>query len=310
MAVYSMKPEDRTLHGLFSSVLAPVLVIESGDTVRFRTLDAGWGLEPPREHGAQQRKWEMADPKRGDGHALCGPVEILGAQPGTVLEVQIGELRPGEWGWTYAGGTRRELNTRLGVQDRQTLMVWTLDRESMTGRNQYGHSVALRPFMGVLGMPPAEPGHHSTVPPRSCGGNIDCKELVPGSTLYLPVEVEGGLFSTGDGHAAQGDGEVSGLAIECPMDLAELTFHVREDLGFSTPRARTPAGWVTFGFDADLNKAMVEALNAMLDLMCEQLDLPRVEATALASVVVDLRITQVVNQVCGVHAVLPDGAIR
>lgn len=304
-----MEPEHRTLHGLFSRELPAVLTIDSGDTVYFRTLDAGWGLEPPDELGLQRRKWELQDPKRGDGHALCGPVAVRGARPGDVLEVRIGELRPATWGWTYAGGRKRTLNARIGIESEETLLSWTLDPESMTGSTQYGQTIPLRPFMGVMGMPPAQPGTQPTAPPRVCGGNIDCKELVAGSVLYLPVEVEGALFSTGDGHAAQGDGEICGQAIECPMDLAELTFTVRSDMFLSTPRAHTPAGWLTFGFDTDLNEAVVHAINGMLDLLCEQLDLSRPQAAALASVMVDLRVTQVVNGVCGVHALLPDDAL-
>ena len=310
MATHTLAPDERTLHGVFSRDFEPVLEIEPGDTVRFQTLDAGWGLEPPTEVGAPRRRFELAGERRGDGHALCGPVAVRGARPGSVLEVCIGELRPGAWGWTCAGGANRELGERLGVSEREALLRWTLDADSVTGTDQLGHAVALRPFMGVLGMPPAEPGLHPTRPPRPCGGNIDCKELVTGSTLYLPVEVEGALFSAGDGHAAQGDGEVSGTAIECPMELAELTFEVRDDLRLSTPRARTPSGWLTLGFHRDLNEAMALALEAMLDLLEEMHGLPRPEALALASVVVDLRVTQVVNDVRGVHALLPHDALR
>src|SRR5207247_9765369 len=128
------------------------------------------------------------------------------------------------------GGWSSPSNDRLGVSDRPGIVhAWTLDAETMTGRNHHGHTISLRPFMGILGMPPDEPGRHSTSPPRIWGGNLDCKELVAGSTLYLPIPVAGALFSVGDGHAAQGDGEVSGTAIECPMDRVELTFRVRED---------------------------------------------------------------------------------
>jgi acetamidase/formamidase len=139
---------------------------------------------------------------------------------------------------------------------------------------------------------------------------MDCKELVAGSTLYLPIPVPGALFSVGDGHAAQGDGEVCGVAIECPMELVDLTFRLRDDVRLTTPRANTPVGWITLGFDEDLNEATVLALIAMLDLMTELYGLSRPDALALASLVVDFRITQVVNGVRGVHALLPHGAIR
>jgi acetamidase/formamidase len=120
-----------------------------------------------------------------------------------------------------------------------------------------------------MGAAPAESGIHSTSPPRYCGGNIDCKELVRGSTIYLPISVEGALFSIGDGHAAQEDGEVSGTAIECPMDLVDITLTVREDLQLKLPRANTPAGWITFGFNEDLNLATGEALNGMVERIQE-----------------------------------------
>jgi acetamidase/formamidase len=311
MATYSIEPERATLHGTFSRERAPVLTIDSGDTVRFRTLDSGWGLEPPVAAGVPRRKFEPMIKGNDEGHALCGPVAIRGAEPGMTLEVQIDAVRPGTWGATYAGGEwRKAMNERLGVADREGVLIWTLDPDALTGRDQYGHVVALRPFMGVMGMPPDAPGLHSTAPPRICGGNIDCKELVAGSSLYLPILVPGGLFSVGDGHAVQGDGEVSGTAIECPMERVELTFRLHGGLHLKTPRAQTPAGWMTFGFDADLNEATMIALEAMLDLLGEQYQLARLEALALASLVVDLRVTQIVNGVCGVHAVLPPDAIK
>jgi acetamidase/formamidase len=210
----------------------------------------------------------------------------------------------------------RTLDGGWGIAPRDTpeeprLKFEPRDSEAMTGRNQLGHTVALRPFMGVMGMPPDEPGLNSTIPPRFSGGNMDCKELVPGSILYLPIAVSGGLFSVGDGHGAQGDGEVSGLAIECPMERVDLTFFLRDDLRLTMPRANTPAGWITFGFHEDLNEATYTALEGMLQLMKEIYGFERKEALALASVVVDLRITQIVNDnVRGVHAILPHGAIR
>ena len=310
MAIYTMEPERATLHGSFSREFPPALTIDSGDTVRFRTLDSGWGLEPSKGPGIKRRSFEPRVKDQDSGHALCGPVAIRGAQPGMMLEVQIDAIRPGLWGGTYVGGPYREINRRLGVADHEEALLWTLDPDALTGRDQYGHTLPLRPFMGVMGMPPDEPGIHSTIPPRRTGGNIDCKELVAGSTLYLPIAVPGALFSVGDGHAAQADGEVCGTAIECPMERVELTFRLRDDLHLTTPRAQTPAGWITFGFDTNLNEATMIALDAMLDLLHEQYQLERHRALALASLVVDLHVTQIVNQVWGVHAVLPPGAIQ
>jgi acetamidase/formamidase len=226
------------------------------------------------------------------------------------LEVQIDAIRPGTFGMTWVGGWPSPTNKRLGVTEEGKTLYWTLDPDNMTGRNNLGHTIPLRPFMGVMGMPPAEPGVHQTAPPRPCGGNIDCKELVAGSTLYLPIAVPGALFSVGDGHGTQADGEICGTAIECPMERVDLTFRLNEQIRIATPRANTPAGWLTFGFHEDLNEATAIAIEAMLDLMGEMFALERLDALAMASLLVDMRITQIVNGVRGVHALLPHGALK
>jgi acetamidase/formamidase len=172
-----------------------------------------------------------------------------------------------------------------------------------------GHTVRIAPFLGVTGVAWDEPGEHSTIPPRPVGGgNIDCKELVAGSILYLPVAVPGALLSIGDGHAAQGDGEVAGTAIECGM-----TTELQLDLVTGRPvpgvHAESPAGQITFGFSPDLNAAMGDALDAMLTWLQASYGVGKATALALASPVLDLRITQVANQSWGVHALLPPRAI-
>ncbi len=309
MAFHTIEPERQTLHGHFSRDLEPVLTIDPGHTVRFRTLDAGWGLEPNREDGSQRTTFEPRDAELDRGHALCGPVAIRGAEPGMTLEIQIGEIRTGGWGWNVAGGRSHAVNERLGLVAEDTTLRWTLDDDAGTARSHLGRTVKLRPFMGVMGMPPAEAGRHPTAPPRPTGGNIDCKELIAGTSLFLPIAVAGGLFSTGDGHGAQGDGESSVTAIECPIERVDLTFVLHEDMRITTPRARTQEGWLTLGFDEDLDEAAYIALDAMLGLLGEQFGMERGEALAMASVAVDLRVTQIVNGVKGVHAVLPHGAI-
>jgi acetamidase/formamidase len=309
-------PDERTLHGSWDRDRPPALTVDPGTTVRFGTLDSGWSTGPytgpDTAAGLAARPRHPAhDPAHR--HALTGPVAVAGAEPGQVLAVRIDDVVPAAFGTTYCGLRSTALNERLGVTAAPVVHRWTLDGASGIGRNQAGHSVALRPFLGVMGVPPAEPGEHSTIPPYWHGGNIDCRELVAGATLYLPVTVPGALFSIGDGHAAQGDGEVSGTAIECPMDRVDLTLDVLPDLfgaPVRTPVARTPAGWVTMGVADDLDEAMAIALDAMLDVMAALHGIGRSDALALASVVVDLRVTQVVNQVVGVHAVLPWGAVR
>jgi acetamidase/formamidase len=295
--------ERRTLHGHFSAALPPILSIESGDTVAFPSLDAGW----TQENG---EKFEPREEQLDDGHALVGPFEIRGAAAGQTLEVRIDDVRVGSFGATFAGGWSSPLNDYLGVSEGKHAVKWELDADAGVGRDEGGREIDLAPFPGVLGMPPPEPGVHPTGPPRRSGGNIDCKELVTGTKLYLPIPVDGALFSAGDGHARQGDGEVSQTAIECPLDRLELTLSVLDKPRLETPIAWTPAVWLTFGFDEDLDEAAAAATAAMLELMERNLGLGRRDALAFASVVVDLRVTQIVNGVKGVHAVLRHDAIR
>ncbi|WP_232699376.1 acetamidase/formamidase family protein [Brevibacillus daliensis] len=312
-----LKPNSDTLHGFFSNELEPALTINSGDTVIFQTLDSGWGIEKRSAMGAPRKKFTEVKAIRQCnefGHALVGPVFINGAKPGHTLEIKINEVIPGSWGWTSAGGFPSYWNHKMGmVTNKEVVLDFDLDIEKMIGKSQFGnfeYSIALHPFMGIMGMPPVEKGKHTTFIPRPSGGNMDCKELQAGSTLYLPIPVEGGLFSTGDGHATQGDGEVSGPALECPMEKVSLTFTVKEDMKIRMPRAKTNIGWITMGFHENLDEAMWIALNEMLDLMSSLYHIFRTEAYAYASLVVDLRITQIVNFSKGVHAILPFHALR
>ena len=253
--------------------------------MRFSTPNAGWEV-------GRDEPLRFRDPELDTGHALAGPVEVRGARAGQVLEVQVDEVVPLSWGVTFGGRDHR------------------IDWELVDGVGRaLGREVRLAPFLGVLGMPPDEPGDHSTIPPRRWGGNIDCKELVAGTTLYLPIPVDGARFSAGDGHAAQGDGEVSGTAIEAPVE-AQLTLGVRDDLALEWPIARIDGAWLTFGFDEHLGRAATIAVDGMLELMEREHGLGHGDALALASVVVDLRVTQVVNQTLGVHAVLRDDVFR
>ncbi len=308
MAEHWIAPERKNVHGHFSRDLAPVLTIDAGERVTFRTLDAGWGRFENPDPFAAPAKFEPLDPRLDFGHPLCGPIAVRGARAGQTLVVHVESLRPGAWGWTSAGGYASAFNRALHVDGAPRHVVrWAIDADDGIARDLGGRRIELAPFMGVMGMPPAEPGIHSTIPPRPTGGNIDCRELGVGSALSLPIAVDGALFSVGDGHGRQGDGEVSGVAIECPVDRVTLRFEL-EDRSIALPRAVSPAGWIAFGFDEDLDLAAAQALGNLLDWIGAAHGMSRTEALALASVVVDLRITQVVNGVRGVHAVLPAGA--
>ena len=310
MTIHTLFPTLTNLHGRFSRNIRPVLTISPGDMVRFQTLDAGWcdfeqvnPFEKPTKLAGRDRDLDM-------GHALCGPINITGAKSGMVLEIRLKTIQTGAWGWSSGGGWHSEGNTRLGVADLpEWLMRWKLDTETGIAVNQHGQTIPMRPFMGILGMPPADEGDHSTYPPRYCGGNIDCKELVGGTNVFLPIAVDGALFSLGDGHAVQGDGEVSGPALECPMELVEVEFHLHPEMKLKFPRARTANGWITFGFHKDLDEAVMIAMDGMLDLLKEQCGLERNQAMAWASLAVDLRVTQIVNGTKGAHAILPDTAL-
>jgi acetamidase/formamidase len=295
-----------TTNDVYSRDHAPVLTVESGDSVVVESLDASGHLERQTVPGEQRPRLFT----EARGHALTGPIAVRGARPGQTLAVRFDSLRPGEWGWTVAGGRATPITTRLGLDAvPPSWLLWEIDADAGSAVESRGPRVALAPFLGVTGVAPAEPGEHTTTPPRaSAGGNIDCRELVAGSTLYLPVRVPGALVYLGDGHAAQGDGEVGGTAVECPM-TTEVRLELVDDRPVDTIHAETPAGRITFGFDADLDVATGDALDAMVSWLALLLDVDRATALAFASAVVDLRVTQVANQTWGVHAVLPTGAL-
>jgi len=200
------------------------------------------------------------------------------------------------------GGSHKERYDKLGLPDNFAWLYWALDSAKGTATNSLGHTIKMRPFLGSIGLAPAEPGYHTNMAPYPCGGNMDCKDLIVGSKLYLPVQAPGGLLSFGDGHAAQGDGEIGGAAIECPMTDVTLTVRLLDDTPLQWPVARTPEGWITFGFAQRIDEAMYIATSGMLDLLTSKLGVSRVEASMLASMLVDLRITQIVNPIVGVHA--------
>ena len=285
MAIHELPLEQQNLHGYFSPDLDPVLEVDPGDSVRISVPNHAWDV-------ARDEHFEARNPELDKGHALAGPILVRGAAAGQTLEVRVDEVEPAEWGVTHGG--------------RDHAIHWELS--DGVGR-ALGREVDLGPFLGVMGMPPPVGGVHSTGPPRRWGGNMDCKELVAGTTLYLPIPVDGALFSAGDGHAAQGDGEVSGTAIEAPTQ-AQLTLGLVDEPELEWPVARIDGAWLTFGFDEHLGLAARIAVDGMVALMERELGVTGDDAVALASVVVDLHVTQVVNGVLGVHAELRDDAIR
>jgi acetamidase/formamidase len=302
VTTHRLDPTPDTTADVFSRDHAPVLSIEPGDTVVVRSLDASGFLARQTFPGEQQPMMYPAQ----RGHCLTGPIMVQGAEPGDLLALRLISLRPDPWGWTVAAARDSPVTRRLGLDGGPpSWLLWELDTGAGKATCHTGFTRGLAPFLGVMGTVPDEPGEHSTIPPRAaCGGNIDCKELLAGTTLYLPVTVPGALLYLGDGHAAQGDGEVGGTAIECAM-TTEVVISRAADRPLRSVHAETPAGRITFGFDADLNAAMGDALDAMVCWLQALLDLDKGTALALASTCADLRVTQVANQTWGVHAVLP-----
>ena len=302
MATHTLPATSATTVDVFDPARPPVLGVDPGDTVVVDALDASGYLEPQRHPGDRDRPQMFPD---GRGHCLTGPIEVRGARPGQLLAVRIDDVTVGTWGWTVAGARRTPLTERLGITT-DAWLRWDIDATTRTATDQHGRRVATRPFLGVIGVPPAEPGEHSTIPPRPVGGgNIDCRDLVAGSTLYLPVTVPGAMLCVGDGHAAQGHGEVAGTAIECPTTS---TLHLDLLDGAAAPvpgiHAVAPAGRLTFGFAPDLDTAMADALHGAVTWLAALTGAERPEAVALASTCVDLHVTQVANGTWGVHAVI------
>lgn len=292
------------LHGIFHKTVPPVLWVESGDVISFQTLEVSWRTERVVAN-FEAARISPRDPVRDDGPALTGPVAVRGAMPGMALEIQMLAFRPGSWGWTSAGGPQTVMHS-VGVEAVKASLFWDIDVEEGTASNQLGQGVKLAPFFGTIGLASRDDDIVSGWKPhRRTAGNIDAKVLGTGASLFLPIEVEGGLLSAGDGHACQGDGEIAGTAIECPMEEGEVKVILHPDMALSAPRARTREGeWVAFGLGETLDEAAVMAVNGMLDILMEQTGWTRSQALACATTAVDLRVTQMVNPLKGIHAVL------
>lgn len=306
MTTHILDPSPHTVANRFSDELAPVLTVESGDEIVIRSHDVLGHLERFRGDDAGVPRLLGAD----GGLIVAGPIAVRSARPGMALAVTVVDLRPDDWGWTMSSWRHSDTERRLGVERPQATWVsWDIDVDQGLVRSPHGLAVDLAPFLGVIGLLPAEPGPHPVVTPHVAGGNLDCRALGPGSTLYLPVSVPDAHLYVGDGHAAQGDGEVSGTAVECAM-----TSTLRVDL-VDAPvlpglHAQTPAGRITFGLSTDLNAAAESALAGMLSWIEQLHGVDRSTALALASAAVDLRVTQIASPVWGVHAVLPPTALR
>jgi acetamidase/formamidase len=291
--------------GSFGASVKPVLRVASGDRVTFHCVNGGTEVlpAPPLEVLPEQREI-LARCTKGPGpHILTGPVWVEGAQPGDALEVRILDVRlRQDWGWNRM----RPLAGTLPEDFPLTrLLHIPLDRAAMTAELPWGTRVPLSPFFGIMGVaPPPAYGIIDTIVPREHGGNLDNKELVAGSTLYLPVWTEGALFSAGDGHAVQGDGEVCVTALETALS-GTFELIVRKDLRLTFPRAETPTHLISMGLNEDLDDAAKQALREMIRIIRERLNVTPEDAYTLCSLAVDFRVTQLVDGNKGIHGMLP-----
>jgi len=284
-------------HYGWDNTLAPVAHIAPGQTLEFEVADASGG-----QLGATSTVDDVDRLDFDKVNPVTGPVFIDGAAPGDVLKVTLLSLAPSGWGWTA-----NIPGFGLLAEDFQepALHLWQYEAKTLAPAlfGRWG-KVPLKPFTGTIGLAPAEPGLHSVVPPRRVGGNMDIRDLAQGSELFLPVEVAGALFSVGDTHAAQGDGEVCGTAIESPMRVA-LQFDLLKGQSLAYPRFRTPGpvtrhldakGYdVTTGIGPDLMLAARAAVRSMIDLLGREHGMTAIDAYLFCSVCGDLRISEIVD---------------
>jgi acetamidase/formamidase len=280
------------LHDTWDNSIAPVLTIDSGDTVTAECVAVSHGaIGPDTPDGSTWPKSPW------NGHPLTGPIAVRGAKPGDTLAIHLVDLQHHGWGFTMCrpgAGLLEDFGPRI--------KVWHFEGDWAEFRP--GIRVPIMPFCGVMGLAPAAPGTHSTSPPGPQGGNIDIRHLTKGATLYLPVAVEGALFSVGDCHAAQGDGEVCITAIEAPMTVTArfelLHDHPVEGPEFYTPgpltRAHEQGYYSTTGIGPDLHTAAQQAIRSLVAYIQRRTGLDRDDAYMLCSVAADLKISEIVNR--------------
>ena len=307
--VLDSSPE--TIHwGIFDPGLKPVLTVRSGDTVTVNTVSGGREAMPPPPHVVPPELLEIHArcAPRAPGHILTGPIAVEGAEPGDTLEIRVREVKPrADWGYTGFRPLRGALPEDFPYT---RLLHIPVDRKRGVALLPWDMELPLSPFFGVMGVaPPPHYGVVSTIEPREYGGNIDLKEMTAGSTLFLPVFNKGALFSVGDGHGVQGDGEVSLMALEmCMSGTFELV--LRKDLSLRFPRAETPTHLVTLGLHEDLDQAAKQALRGMIALLGELRNMHPADAYSLCSLAVDLRVTQIVDGNKGIHAMLAKSLLK
>ena len=305
MATYELHSSPETCHwGYFDSQLKPSLSIKSGDIATIHCVSGAAEILPGEPFNVLPEHREILaklKPHLGR-HILTGPVHVEGAERGDALAVEVLDIKfRTNWGWNV----QRPLMGTL-PEDFPFYRLTHIPIDSNRGvcTLPWGAEITLKPFFGIMGVaPPPEWGQCSSIEPRAFGGNIDNKHFNVGTTVYLPVFAEGGLFSTGDGHGVQGDGEVNLTALETSLS-GTFRFTVRKDMKLNNPRAETATHWITHGFDPDLDDAAKEALRDMIRLISAKTGLAAADAYMLCSLQADLHVTQTVDGNKGIHCMI------
>ena len=308
---YQLKPTPKTVAwGYYDASTPPVLRIKSGDTVEVQTLITssptrleGAGVKPADVEQSLRDIYKEVTNKGPGGHILTGPIFVETAEPGDVLEVRIKTIKLAiPYAYNAFSPGRGFLPEDFPYPK---MRIIPLDEKRMVAHFADGIEIPLHPFFGSIGVaPPEVSGRISSAPPWIHAGNLDNKELVAGTTLFIPVHAKGALFLAGDGHAGQGNGEVDITAMETSL-IGTFQLIVRKDMHLKWPRAETPTHYITMGLHEDLNEATKAALREMIDFLVTVKHLTRDDAYQLSSVAADLDITQLVDGNKGVHAMIP-----
>ncbi len=293
---------ETTQWGWFNNAQAPVLKVDSGDTIALETMMHSHNQVVPGRTIEEIKKLRTDHPGRGP-HTVTGPIYVNGAEPGDVLKVKINRIVPRAYATNFnVPGMFGEFPKEY--QDGQVKYLY-LDWDRKVTEFLPGIIIPLKPFPGTIGVARKEPGQYSTVPPGDYGGNMDIRDLTEGTALYVPVHVPGALLWTGDSHAAQGNGEVNLTAVETAYREMNITVEVVKNMKLDFPRIETAKSWITMGFDPDLNKALDFVKEQTATFLAEQRKLPVDDAAKLMRTVSDCRISQVVNIKKGIHCLNP-----
>ena len=310
--VHRYTPEkEGDWNGILKSDITPVLTIEDGDTVIFDTKMVLEG-RLCADMSVDELLALMGDlSSRGKGlYSFTGPFCIKGAKPGDVMEIRIKRLVPGDYGVALVFPESMGFGGMPELSPKGCCVTHRYSNDKKTLSFKPGIDIPLRPFLGTMGLLPRPGEEYSPMAPGYYGGNMDNKELVEGTTLFLPVSVEGGMFMAADAHGVQADGEVCVSASETYFEQVELEFIVRRDMKLSSPMAESATHWIPMGFHEDLDLAAKDAIRNAVYFLTSTQSLSHEDAYVLCSLAVDFRITQIVDGIKGVHAMIPKSIFK